>query len=194
MRGEVVAALGGRAGHFLLESGHHGEVWLDLDGLFLRPRGVVAFAETLAALLAPSRPDVVCGPLVGGALVALTVAAALDVDYVHAERVDRRADGAGVAYRVPDAVRGRLRGRRVALVDDVTNAASAVRATAADLDACGAAVVVLGALAVLGGATQDFAAGRGIPVQTLAAVPNRLWAPDACPLCAAGRPLERLVP
>ena len=35
---ELLALLPRRQGHFRLESGHHGDLWLDLDPLFLRPR------------------------------------------------------------------------------------------------------------------------------------------------------------
>jgi orotate phosphoribosyltransferase len=33
----VLELLSARKGHFLLESGHHGDLWLDLETLFLRP-------------------------------------------------------------------------------------------------------------------------------------------------------------
>ena len=33
----LIEALPARRGHFRLESGHHGELWLNLDALFARP-------------------------------------------------------------------------------------------------------------------------------------------------------------
>ncbi len=42
---ELVA---GRRGHFRLESGHHGGLWLDLDPLFAEPRRIAPFAAALA--------------------------------------------------------------------------------------------------------------------------------------------------
>ena len=41
----VLQLLAARQGHFLLESGHHGDLWLDLEQLCLRPR----LAQRLAA-------------------------------------------------------------------------------------------------------------------------------------------------
>ena len=41
----VLELVSGRRGHFLLESGLHGGLWLDLDGLFPPP---VAWASTTA--------------------------------------------------------------------------------------------------------------------------------------------------
>jgi len=84
------------------------------------------------------------------------------------------------------SLRPKLLGQRIAVVDDVINAGSAVRATLADLDACGAVPVALGALLVLGSAAATFAAGRSLPLVSLATMPNALWAPEECPLCAQG--------
>ncbi len=38
MQEKVLELLSGRQGHFLLESGHHGDLWLELAILRLRPR------------------------------------------------------------------------------------------------------------------------------------------------------------
>src|SRR3954470_7526477 len=71
---DLVAALAARRGHFLLESGHHGELWLDLDALFAQPARVAPFVADLAERLSGCGAEVVCGPLVGGAFVAQAVA------------------------------------------------------------------------------------------------------------------------
>lgn len=64
---ELLALLARRQGHFRLESGHHGDLWLDLDSLFLRPTRLRRFAEALALRFANLSIEAVCGPLVGGA-------------------------------------------------------------------------------------------------------------------------------
>jgi orotate phosphoribosyltransferase len=189
---DLIDALSARRGHFRLESGHHGELWLDLDALFARPARVAPFVERLGEQLAPHGAEVVCGPLVGGAFVAQAIAAHLGSECSWTERVMGSSDDALYAarYRVPDPLRERLRGRTVAIVDDVINAGSATRATLADLRACGAHPVAVGALLVLGSGAADLAEAEGLAVQSVAALANTLWAPDACPLCAAGVPLQ----
>jgi orotate phosphoribosyltransferase len=172
-----------RAGHFRFESGHHGDRWLDLDALFLRPRELRPLVAELARRLTTHGVDVVCGPLVGGAFVALAVAEELGVAFCYAE-------GTAAGYRVPPGIRSDLRGRAVAVVDDVVNAGSAVRAVGDDLRACGARPTAIGALLVLGDAADRVAAGEGVPLEALARRDGRLWIPEACPLCAAGVPLE----
>jgi orotate phosphoribosyltransferase len=191
---DLTGLLAARRGHFLLESGHHGELWLDLDGLFARPARVEPFVEQLARRLAEHGAEAVCGPLVGGAFVAQAVAARLDVECAWTERVAAPADDGLYAarYRVPGALRDRLDGLGVAIVDDVVNAGSATRATLADLRACGARPVALGALLVLGSGAADLASAEGLALESVAGLPNAIWEPAVCPLCEAGEPLERL--
>lgn len=194
MPDDLAPLLPAREGHFLLESGHHGEWWLDLDLLFRHPRHVAALSARLSAALARHHPDVVCGPLVGGTLVAQLVAGALDVDLCWTERAGGGDGGRLYAarYAVPAAQRAGLDGATVAVVDDAINAGSAVRATVAAVEACGAEVVALDALLVLGDAAPAWAAERELPLERVVARPNAIWAPGDCPRCAAGEPLERV--
>jgi orotate phosphoribosyltransferase len=189
----LIDALAARRGHFRLESGHHGELWLDLDALFARPARVAPFVAQLADRLAGCGAEVVCGPLVGGAFVAQAVAARLGIEASWTERVAApTADGLYAArYRVPRALRERLRGRSVAIVDDVVNAGSATRATLADVRACHGRPVALGALLVLGDAAGELAAAEGLALESVATLANAIWEPADCPLCAAGVELER---
>src|SRR3954467_5079246 len=139
---EHVAA---RSGHFLLESGHHGDLWLDLESLCLDPARVQPFASELAKRLAPFGVEAVCGPLVEGAFVALMVASELRSEFYYAERLESTSGdgGCSATYRIPTAIRGRLQGKRVAIVNDVINAGAAVRGAYSDLNRCGAETVVM---------------------------------------------------
>jgi len=191
MTDEVVRLLPFRQGHFRLESGHHGEGWVDLERLCLDPEPIRTLAEELARRLASLEIDVVCGPLVEGAFVALMAAPVLGARFVYTERfVDQAAEGLyPVRYRLPPALRAEVKGRRVAIVNDVISAGSAVRGTFQDLVAQGAHVVVLAALAVLGGSAAQLARESGVALESLATLSYRLWAPAECPHCAAGVPL-----
>ncbi len=120
------------------------------------------------------------------------VALQLDIQFVYSERFVRPTpDGLFPAgYRVPAPLRAGLRGKRVAIVNDVTNAGSAVIGTFADLEECGANVVAISSLLVLGSAAARFAASKNVPLHTIATLPNNLWSASECPLCKSGMPLQ----
>jgi orotate phosphoribosyltransferase len=193
MHEELVSLLAARRGHFRYESGHHGDLWLEIPRLYLSPNRLRPFAAELALRLAVHGVEAVCGPLVEGALLAQMVAEELKAEFCFAEQFTRaRGDGLyPVGYRIPEALRLEVVRKAVAVVDDVVNAGSAVRGALADLRACGARPVAIGALLVLGSAgSTTFVAGEGLPLESLAYLPNTLWEPSTCPLCAAGLPLE----
>jgi orotate phosphoribosyltransferase len=188
----LLSSVRARRGHFRFESGHHGDFWLNLETLCVRPAAIRPFAAELAALLRPHAVDAVCGPLNEGALIALMVASELDCDFTYAERVAGPTGDAlfPVEYRLPGAQHSVVRARRVAIVNDVISAGSAVRGACANLETIGARVVVVGSLVVLGTPFVTFARERGLPLEALAHLPHSLWVPADCPLCQSGMPVE----
>jgi orotate phosphoribosyltransferase len=189
---EVPDLFAARKGHFRFESGHHGDLWLDIPPVYLRPQRLRPFAAELAGLLAAHDVEAVCGPLIEGALLAQMVAEELRAEFYFAQQFARPlADSLfPIGYRIPETLRGALPGKRVVVVDDVINAASAVRGAIEDLESCGARIVGIGALMTLGTVASEFAASKGVPLETLAHIENSaLWEPSACPLCASGTPL-----
>ena len=95
-------------------------------------------------------------------------------------------------YRLPRAFAPRVRAKRLAIVDDVMSAGSALRGTFAELQAHGAAPVVAGALLVLGSMGAGFFAERGVPVETVARDDFESWLSADCPLCGADLQLEEV--
>jgi orotate phosphoribosyltransferase len=188
----LLAAVRARRGHFKFESGHHGDFWLDLETLCARPAAIRPFAVELAERLRPYRIDAVCGPLNEGALVALMVATELECNFTYAERFADPAPSAlfPIQYRLPAAQRPLVRSRRVAIVNDVISAGSAVRGAGADLEVLGAQLAVVASLAVLGTPFVTYARERDLPLEALVHLPHNLWIPTDCPLCFSGVPIE----
>src|SRR5262245_45026351 len=100
---ELLAAVSAERGHFRYESGHHGDLWLDLDELLIDARRVRGWAAELAQRVAGCRAEIVCGPMTGGAFVAQFVAAELGVGFVYAER--STMDAGGASYRIASPLR-----------------------------------------------------------------------------------------
>jgi len=136
--------------------------------------------------------EVVCGPLVEGAFIALLVSLELACGFVYAERfANTAAKGLySVEYRLPKALHPAAKGKRVAIVNDVISAGSAVRGAFSDLQAMGANIVAIGALLALGDSIAGFASEHHVALELLNQMPHNLWTPSECPLCAAGKPLE----
>jgi len=181
-----------REGHFRLESGHHGRLWLDLETLFVDPVRVGPLVDALALKLRAHDVSAVCGPLVGGAFLAQALAAALRAEFWFAERV-MPPEGHGLyraEYHLPRSLRGGVGGKRVAIVDDAISAGSAVRGTYAELRARGAHPVVVATLLALGSVGLSFFSDEHVPVIPMAQLPYELWPPGECPLCALAMPLE----
>ena len=187
-----MAMVAGREGHFQLESGHHSELWLDLDALFAEPRRVAPLVSLLTDALRPYNVAVVCGPLIGGAFLAQAIAAALEVEFAFTERVMPPVahNLFPARYRLPPAFAPRVRGRRIAIVDDVMSAGSAARGTYSELRIHEALPTVVGALLVLGSTGSDFFQDQTVAVEAVARRPYQLWLPATCPLCALSVPLE----
>jgi orotate phosphoribosyltransferase len=192
MEQELLDLLSAREGHFRLESGYHGGLWLDLDPLFVMPGRIRPFVEALAARLERHNLQAVCGPLVGGAFLAQALASLLDVEFYYAERfVPAVRDTLyPVEYRIPAGVAGMVRGKAVAVVDDAISAGSAVRGALASIESNGARPVAMAALLVLGTQAERFCRERGLALEYTAMLPYEVWLPSECPLCASGVALE----
>jgi orotate phosphoribosyltransferase len=182
-----------RRGHFDLGTGFHGDLWLDLDALFLRPSLLKPHVDLLAERLAQRQVDAVCGPLEGGAFLAYALADRLGAAFLPAYRDQ---SGTASAYRLPDVSGGTggtggtsgIAGWRVAIADDAINAGTAVRACAVRLRSRGAVPVAVAALLSLGPASVAVADGISVPLYTAGAVESHAWPAAECPLCAGDIP------
>jgi orotate phosphoribosyltransferase len=124
----------------------------------------------------------------------LLVSLELGCDFVYAERfADPAREGLyAVEYRLPKALHAAVKGKRVAIVNDVISAGSAVRGTFSDLQAVGPEIVAIGSLLALGASIGRFAAEHDVALELLQQMPPNLWMPSQCPLCAVGEPLESM--
>lgn len=181
-----------RTGHFALESGLHAEEWLELDSLFCEPRRIDAAVAALANHVASRNCEGICGPLVGGALLAQRIAMELDVPMFFTVRSGVSPEGElyGARYELPVDQQSLIRNRSVALVDDAISGGSATLASMQALRHAHATVATVACLLQLG----DVGAGRlesaGAPIYSVARRPLVSWLPDECPMCRRGVPLS----
>ena len=187
---DLLSALPIRHGHFLLESGYHSKLWLSLDALFVDTAKVAPLVTALADKIRSFQVTAVCGPMLGGAFLAHAIARELGVRFYFATGPKQDPDGLfNATYALPAELVARVRGERVALVDDVISAGASVRATKVALDNAGAHTVVVCAFLTLGNTGRNHFEAQGVPVEALGHREFTMWKPSECPLCAAGASL-----
>ncbi len=179
-----------RPGHFRYESGDHGDRWLALGLLFSDPRRLHRAARRLAALLVVHEPALICGPLVGGALVGHWVAHELALPFVYAEPVTERRETTPPRYALPNELRPLVAGSRVALVDDALNAGAATLAAGREVERAGGTVVAVAALVGRLPSIAPLLEKRAIALEILLPLEWNTWPPSQCPLCQAGAPID----
>lgn len=203
---EILALVNARWGHFAYESGHHSDMWLDLETLCASPASLSPYVDELAERIAPYQPTVICGPLVEGAFLALLVAAKLGCRFVYANRhlscgptqdsPPASSELFPLRYQIPPPLHTSIADQPVVIVNDVISAGSAVRGTYEHLRELEARVVAVASLVTLGDEFARWAERvsdpSGLPLVTLLQKSHNIWAPDACPLCARGERLEHL--
>jgi orotate phosphoribosyltransferase len=179
-------------GHFDYGNGYHGRVYLNPHRLFRRPSAIWRFAQDLLDVLPETlleRTEVVAGPVMGGALLAHTIAGLLDarrpLDRAPTEFAPISVDATGQLVLRP-FYRGVVRGRRVLLADDVRNTGKTFeRAKALIEDAGGTVIATVEICDRLESMVE-----LDVPNIALAeyGAPENYPAAE-CPLCQAGTPV-----
>ena len=168
-----------REGHFLLTSGRHSSRFLLFAPAFSLPSAAAELGQAVAELFERQDIETVAGPAMGGVILAHEVARALGVRSIYAEK-----DGERMAFKRGFALRA---GERVLVVEDAVSTGGSVQKV---LDLCKAAqadVRGVGIIADRTGGKVDL----GVPLKALMTLEIPSYAPDDCPLCREGRPLER---
>jgi orotate phosphoribosyltransferase len=184
-------------GHFDLGTGYHGDMWLDLDALLLRPAVLRQPVRWIADRLREHVVDAVCGPVEGGAFLAYAVADLLAAAFLPGYRTPGETAGYHLSS-VPGRIAGDhsrpapggIGGWRVGIVDDAVNAGTAVAACAAAARTQGAVPVAVASLLALGDASEAIPARLGVPFYPAATLPSRTWPAARCELCAKAIPLS----
>ena len=164
-------------GHFRLTSGLHSPGYLQCALVLQYPREAEACGAAIAERVRALGAVTVLSPALGGIVIGQEVARALGVRAIFAER----QDGA-LTLRRGFAL---APGERVLVVEDVVTTGGSTRETIDVARSAGAHVVGAAAIIDRSGEEQRL----DVPFHTLAALAVPTYPPDACPLCAEGRPV-----
>jgi orotate phosphoribosyltransferase len=179
-------------GHFDYGNGYHGRVYLNPHRIFRQPSLIWRLAQDLIATMPDdlvAATEVVAGPVMGGALLAHTMAGLLDgrrslsTPPTSFAPLSIDADG---SMSLRPFYRSVVAGRRVLIADDVRNTGKTLERAKAVIEAAGGQVVGTVQICDRLEAIVDL----GVPNFALA----EYRAPEnypaaACPLCQAGVPI-----
>ena len=165
-------------GHFVYTSGRHGADYLEKFRILEDPRATMQLAAMVAGYFHSSGVQLVAGPTTGGIILAYEVARQLGVETLYVERGERGGRVLRRGFMISP-------GTRVLVVDDVVTTGGSVLETQACIAELGGLVVGIGVLA-------DRTAGRmktDVPFFACVSLDFPSYAPEECPLCAAGVPI-----
>ena len=179
-------------GHFDYGNGYHGRVYLNPHRIFRQPSLIWRFAQDLIDILPESiinETEVVAGPVMGGALLAHTIAGLLDgrraLSHPPASFAPLSLDPGGALVLRP-FYRTVVAGRRVLLADDVRNTGKTFEKAKALIEDAGG--TVLATVQIYD--RLESMVNIGVPNFALAEyrAPENHPVAD-CPLCKAGKPI-----
>ena len=178
---DIYRAAGGYLeGHFLLASGRHSPKFLQSTTVTQHPEHADAFGRALAGLFPDAKPDFVIGPAMGGVVLAYVTARAFGCRALFAEK-----DGAGTML-IREAFEVKPGEQFIAVEDVVTTGGSlhkaVVAAEAAGAECRGRACII----------DRRPEAEVDVAIHSLTQLTFPTYAPETCPLCAAGVPLEEV--
>jgi len=162
-------------GHFTYTSGRHGNIYLEKFRVLERASSTEPLCRMMAGRFADAGIDVVAGPTTGGVILAYEVGRLLDVPGIFCER---NPDG-GRAFRRGFTI---APGQRVLVVDDIVTTGGSLHDTFGAVEALGGVVAGVAVMA-------DRSGGKVVlpyPYFACLEVTFETWAPEECPLCAAG--------
>ena len=180
-----------RNGHFDYGNGFHGRMYLNAHQLFRTPSTIWRLAQDLLEVLPGDlleKTEVVAGPVMGGALLAHTLAGLLDGrrSLTHPPCSYAPFSARGDGFRLRDFYARHMRGRRVLIADDVRNTGKTFQQCADLVRQAGGTVLATVEICDRLEAVAD----AGVPNYALVEykAPENFPA-DACPMCKAGEPI-----
>jgi len=168
-----------RQGHFLLSSGMHSPSFIELEPIVQDPALAATIVQALADRFRDEEPHVVLTPLGPDAVLGFELARQLGARAVFADGpIGQRSLRPGFKVKP---------GERVLILIGVIVTGDSSRELIRLAQSGGGRAVGVGVLIDRSGARLDV----GVPIEALAVVDLETYFAPVCPLCAAGRPLER---
>jgi len=170
-------------GHFLLASGKHSDKYFQCARVLAWPARASLLGVGIGSLWTEDAIDVVLGPAIGGIVIAHEVARYLGTPSYFTERENGR-----MTLRRGFAVEP---GARAIVVEDVVTTGGSALEVVELMKSQGVDVVGVSSI-VWRPPTPDAPKPFGaVPFRPLLTLPTEAWDAPDCPLCRAGKPVEK---
>lgn len=181
-----------RDSHFVYTSGRHSSVYINKDAVYLHTDSIAKLCQEMARPYDAQAIDIVVGPAMGGIVLSQWVAHALSArrtgGEVLAVYAEKGADDVNKQFFFGRGYDKYVMGKSVLLVEDVLTTGGSARQIADLVRKYGGNVVGLAALCNRGN-VQPEAIG-GVPIHALISIDLATYAPEACPFCKQGVPIN----
>lgn len=164
-------------GHYLLTSGRHSDMILQIANAFTHHECSEMLAKDIAERFKDEGVDVVMGPALGGVILSYEVARQLGVAGIYCER----ENGAMVLKRGFSIEKG----QRVLIVEDVVTSGASLGLAVELVAREGGVVAGIGVIVDRTLGAADF----GVRFESVVEIEIASYPADECPLCAAQEPL-----
>ncbi len=162
-------------GHFVYTSGRHGNKYLEKFRVLERAEFAEPLCRMIASRFRESGAEIVAGPTTGGVIMAYEVGRLLGLPGIFCEKDPE----GGRVFRRGFTIRP---GQQVLVVDDIVTTGGSLQDTFAAVEALGGSIQGVGVLADRSGGQVQIAH----PYFACLEVAFETWAPEDCPMCAAG--------
>jgi len=177
--------------HFVYTKGGHGQGYVNKDALYVDPDNLSLLCKEIAWRARDLGAQVVCGPTVGGVLVANRTAEWLrrftGDDSIIAVFADQDAERRILKRGYPNKVSG----KKVLVVEDVLNTGGSAAETVKAVVAAGGEVIACSALVNRAADKKAAAELIGVSLEALVDIKMDNYPPDECPYCKEGRHINQ---
>lgn len=171
--------------HFVYISGDHGSGWIAKDVLFPHTKDVESLGRQLAEATRDWQPQWVCGPAMGGLIIAQWTAHALGVPAYFAEHGQPEPGQLRGTFKLGRGYDEAMRGLPGLVVDDIVNTGHSIMQTLTAVRNAGGVVAGAACLVTRGNVTDI-----GAPFRYLLECKLPAWPEKDCELCRTGVPVN----
>ena len=175
--------------HFVYASGDHGSGWIAKDLINLRPELAYQLGQLLGKEIQNNglKPEMVCGPAIGGVICAQYTALALGSRCVFSERVVNQK-GQTTNFEIKRGYDEIVKNKSVLIVDDIINTGFSVRLTYEAIAKAGGKPIGIATYVNRGNVGASELGVKNFIFLDEIHLPA--WPGQNCPLCQSDKPIN----